>query len=96
MNIIKLQVLFEWSLEWDCRGQISLPTGMGGKLKKPSSCTVNTAVIRVNIIKLQVMFEWSLEWDCRGQISLPTGMGGKLKTTSSCTVNAAVILKYQM
>ena len=40
VNIIKLQVMFEWSLEWDCRGQISLPTGMGGKLKTPSSCTV--------------------------------------------------------
>ena len=40
MNIIKLQVMFEWSFEWDCRGQISLPTGMGGKLKTPSSCTV--------------------------------------------------------
>ena len=36
MNIIKLQVMFEWSLESDCRGQISLPTGMGGKL----SCTI--------------------------------------------------------
>ena len=33
-------VMFEWSLEWDCRGQISLPTGMGGKLKTSSSCTV--------------------------------------------------------
>ena len=40
VNIIKLQVMFEWNLEWDCRGQISLPTGMGGKLKNPSSCTV--------------------------------------------------------
>ena len=40
VNIIKLQVMFEWSLEWDCRGQISLPTGMGGKLKTTSSCTV--------------------------------------------------------
>ena len=40
VNIIKLQVIFEWSLEWDCRGQISLPTGMGGKVKNPSSCTV--------------------------------------------------------
>ena len=27
--------MFEWSLEWDCRGQISLPTGMPGKLKSP-------------------------------------------------------------
>ena len=34
VNIIKLQ-MFEWSHEWDCRGQISLPTGMGGKLKTP-------------------------------------------------------------
>ena len=45
MNIIKLQVMFEWSLEWDCRGQISLPTGMGGKLKNPSSCTVHENMV---------------------------------------------------
>ena len=40
MNIIQLQVMFEWSLEWDCKEQISLPTGTDGKLKPDSSCTV--------------------------------------------------------
>ena len=51
VNIIKLQVMFEWSLEWDCRGQISLPTGMGGKLKIPSSCTVTTINYVIEDIK---------------------------------------------
>ena len=50
MNIIKLQVMFEWSLEWDCRGQISLPTGMGGKLKTPLSCTVHAGLGWVEIL----------------------------------------------
>ena len=40
VNIIKLQVMFKWSLEWDYRGQISLPHLDGGKLKNSSSCTV--------------------------------------------------------
>ena len=34
--------MFEWSFEWDCRLQISLPTGMSGKLKTPSSCIVGS------------------------------------------------------
>ena len=60
MNIIKLEVMFECSLEWDCRGQISLPTGMGGKLKTSLSCTVgqgNFKILSEKHILLNLMTE---------------------------------------
>ena len=46
MNIIKLQIMFEWSLEWDGslaggKYAISLPTGIGRKLKTPLSCNTS-------------------------------------------------------
>ena len=56
VNIIKLQVMFEWSLEWDCRGQMSLPTGMGGKLKTPLSYIFETAIKLLFVIRSQRNF----------------------------------------
>ena len=35
VNIIKLQVMFEWSLKLDCRGQISLSHWDGWEIEKP-------------------------------------------------------------
>ena len=35
VNIIKLQVMFGWSLEWDCKGQISLPHWDGWEIEPP-------------------------------------------------------------
>ena len=41
VQVIKVQVMFEWRPESITVGKTVCPTGMGGKLKTPLSCTVH-------------------------------------------------------